>query len=155
MADSSIVSSFRFLSYKIDEVSYSLAPRVGNLSVQSIEPEKLDVEVHLRHPQHMANTSTYICGLMVNLSAKSGGETSEALFNMRMAITGVFSTEGIDRESDPEQQFVKYQAPTILFPYLRGAMTTLLSNAGFGGVVFPLINVYHLAREANLEIQEL
>jgi preprotein translocase subunit SecB len=40
---------------------------------------------------------------------------------------------------------VRINIPAILLPYLRAAITTIISQAGFGTIVFPLINIYEIA----------
>jgi preprotein translocase subunit SecB len=42
-----------------------------------------------------------------------------------------------------------------LLPYLRAAITSLLSSAGFRRIVFPLANVQELAKQAQLTIRTL
>jgi hypothetical protein len=37
-------------------------------------------------------------------------------------------------------------------PYLRASMTNILSGAGFGTILFPLINIYELAKNQGLPI---
>jgi hypothetical protein len=46
------------------------------------------------------------------------------------------------------------EAQTILMPCLRASMTSVLSGAGFGTVLFPLINIYELAKDRNHSIIE-
>ncbi|MDQ7031324.1 MAG: protein-export chaperone SecB [Desulfonauticus sp.] len=50
-------------------------------------------------------------------------------------------------EKEVEEKLVKYQIPALLFPYLRGTITSFLSNAGFASVILPLINIYALAKD--------
>jgi preprotein translocase subunit SecB len=52
-----------------------------------------------------------------------------------------------------EEKLVRLQIPALLFPYLRPGVTSLLANAGFPGVMFPLINVQALAADAGNKIR--
>ena len=62
-----------------------------------------------------------------------------------------------DLAADVVQKLVMIQIPALLLPFLRPAVASLLLNAGFPGVVFPLINVHALAADASkrLSIREV
>jgi preprotein translocase subunit SecB len=51
-----------------------------------------------------------------------------------------------------EKNMVQINIPAILLPYLRSAITTILSQAGFGTIVLPLINIYEIAKQQTTEI---
>jgi preprotein translocase subunit SecB len=51
-----------------------------------------------------------------------------------------------------EENMVHVNIPAILLPYLRSAITTILSQAGFGTIVLPLINVHEVTRRKPVEI---
>lgn len=55
---------------------------------------------------------------------------------------------------DVEEKIIKYQCPTILFPYIRAAISFTLSSAGFSTIVLPVINVNAAAKGANIKIVE-
>jgi hypothetical protein len=37
-------------------------------------------------------------------------------------------------------------------PYLRAAITNALANAGFGTILFPLVNIYEMAKDTSIPI---
>ncbi|MFI3257973.1 MAG: hypothetical protein R3Y36_06725 [Spirochaetales bacterium] len=43
----------------------------------------------------------------------------------------------------------------ILLPYLRATLTSVLSSSGFSVILMPLININKVAKELNVEIEDL
>ena len=54
---------------------------------------------------------------------------------------------------DVEKNIITLQFPSILLPYLRSTLTSILANAGFGSVVLPLINLVEVAKGAQKELE--
>jgi preprotein translocase subunit SecB len=70
------------------------------------------------------------------------------LIKCEVSIVGMFSAEQGRFSKDIEDKLVKIQIPAILMPYVRATITSLLAHAGFGSVIFPLINIHEVARQA-------
>ena len=66
---------------------------------------------------------------------------------------GIFKVAGEKLTEEAEKNLVRLQIPALLFPFLRSAVSSLFINAGFLGVVIPLINVHELASQAGDKIQ--
>lgn len=82
-----------------------------------------------------------MCGLDIKIIIKDG--SSNEIAQGEFGIEGVFLVDGA-LENEKEENIVKFQFPTILFPYLRSAVTNIFASAGFGSIIFPLINVHNL-----------
>lgn len=61
--------------------------------------------------------------------------------------------EAVDKET--EERLIKYQAPAILMPYLRAAMSFIVTSAGFSTIIFPLVNINAAARSCNIKIIDI
>lgn len=68
-------------------------------------------------------------------------------------MSGYFKVAEGPLDPELEKNLVRIQIPAILFPFVRSAISSLTINAGFPGVILPLINVQEIAKEAGDKIQ--
>jgi preprotein translocase subunit SecB len=154
MADGSIAASFDFLSYKIDKIEMTMEKKVGYLiNNDPVFPEDIKLSIKLRNTEKYIfedGISHYIGGLntLVELIDK---ETKSVMLKGEFGISGVFVAKD-PVEKNAEENFAKINLPAILMPYLRASMTNTLSGAGFGTILFPLVNIYELAKNKSLQI---
>ncbi len=154
MADSSIKSAFQMLSFKMDKIDFSVTPTLGVLSMNlGAELGENDFKISFRNPFRYTedNKNLYVTGLMISLSIKNKDKNEIA--NGVFTITGLFSAENFEDKSI-EEKLAKFQAPTILLPYIRSCITSTLANAGFGSIVLPLINMNAVAQTVELQIED-
>lgn len=153
MAESSIEASFDFLSYKIDKIEMRMESKIGYLLNNApIKPDCIEFAVALRNTEKflLDGIVRYVGGLMTQVRLKDD-TTKNTILASEFGISGIFMPTG-HVEQQMEETFAKINLPALLMPYLRAAMTNILSNAGFGTVLFPLINVYELAKDQNFPI---
>jgi preprotein translocase subunit SecB len=154
MDDGSIAASFDFLSYKIDKIEMNMENKIGYLMNNSpILPEDINLSIKLRNTEKYVfedGSSRYIGGLNT-LIELIDNETKDIMLKGEFGISGVFFTKD-PVEKKAEENFAKINLPAILMPYLRASMTNILSGAGFGTILFPLINIYELAKNQDLPI---
>lgn len=149
MGDSGIKSAFQFESFKIDKVNFKSKPNIGWLRFKSYIPnEEWDFNISFRQPLFFQKESVYIGGMDAHLILKDSGEKdAEPFVDLEAGIAGVFAVEDDNTLSDKAVEgLVKIQIPALLLPYLRGAITSLLANAGFGAIVLPLFNIHEAAK---------
>ena len=162
----SIESYFRFEGYKIDRIFYETIPHVNFLGVKAnLPPEGWKTEIGIRQPTFFKSTKQYVGGLNITLNYPNPGtqkiestaETGQLqdIVKLSIGISGVFTVEEGRFDKATEESLIKIQIPALLFPYLRSAITSILAHAGLGSVLFPLINIYELAKNANLIITEM
>jgi len=130
------------------------APKASESLHKEFKVEGLwELKLGIRQPAFYKASKTYVGGLDCGLflypqTLDQEQRTSEkALISIEAGISGVFTVMDERFEEPLEQQLVRVQIPALLFPYLRGTITLLLANAGFGSVIMPLINVNELAKE--------
>ncbi|MDR0642006.1 MAG: protein-export chaperone SecB [Treponema sp.] len=152
MADSSGIASFQFLSYKIDTVNIQVTKNIGTLSMYSILPSnQMNFEVGFRKAgKYLINGVVHYMGGL-NIKIQIFDNNKIKILSGDFGIAGLFRPVG-DTDRNFEENMVHINIPAILLPYLRSAITTILSQAGFGTVVLPLINVYEIARKNPVEI---
>ena len=153
LSDSSVISSFKFQSFKVDEFRFSMEKQLGLLAFQGCyTQEDWEAEISIRKPTFYEANNFYLSGVKFKLSLVPG-KTPETkpLAILEGSISGLFSTENRFKPED-EEALVQYQMPAILFPYLRSAVTSFLANAGFGSFIFPLINMQEIARRTMKDI---
>jgi preprotein translocase subunit SecB len=147
-----IESSFQFLDYKIHELWLEnrnpfAGPEIGSKDVWQL---KLDVQV----PRYYVKKRVYIGGLKCELALfdkslpKDEYAPGTARLIVKASISGVFAVKKGQFPKELEEKLVKVQIPALLFPYVRGTVTSVLANAGFGSIVLPLLNMNELGKEA-------
>jgi preprotein translocase subunit SecB len=152
MGDGSVDSAFKFVAYKIHHVNLRM-PQV-EIGRQPKEGDVWQVKMGIAVPQYHVKQKAYVsaidCGLYLfeKDPEKEGLSPEQAIVVLEMGIAGVFEVQPGRLEKDIEDRLVRAQLPALLFPYIRGAMTSLLANAGFGSVIIPLVNMNEAGRDA-------
>ncbi|MFH1282038.1 MAG: protein-export chaperone SecB [bacterium] len=129
---------------------------VGVLELSgNIKQDLWEFKIGVRQPIFYKKTNKYIGGIDLGLylygqNIKEEDKKPEnAIIVVEAGIAGLFAVQEDKRfDEETENSLVRIQIPALLFPYLRGAITSLLANAGFGSVVLPLINIHELAKES-------
>lgn len=163
----SIISSFRFEGYKVDRILYETIPDVGFLgTIGTLPSEGWQFDIGIRQPLYFKSKKKYVGGMDIKITypvpEKHNADIEEAkkevgdnIAKLEIGIAGVFSVEENRFEKATEENLVKNQIPSLLFPYLRSAITSVFAHAGLGSILLPLINVQELAKSANLSITEI
>jgi preprotein translocase subunit SecB len=153
MSEGSITADFDFISYKIDSISMKMGNDISFLkNTENIKPDCIQLSIRLRDPEKfvLSGETTYIGGLMTQIRI-TDGVNGPTMLEGKFGISGMFTSKKlVDNKS--EETFAKVNLPALLMPYLRAAMSNILSNAGFGTMLFPLVNIYELAKTQNLSI---
>jgi preprotein translocase subunit SecB len=156
MGESGIESAFQFLSYKIDTFHLEVTKDTKSLAHNAVlDSSQVQMSLTIRNPIHIAADNTYVGGMDIQFSLFFSADRSESnrLAVGSAGISGYFRIVGNSLSKEAEESLVRLQIPALLLPYLRPAVTSLLINAGFPGVIFPLINVHALATEAGSKIR--
>ena len=156
MSSGSMISPFRFQSYKVDEFSFRAENDLAVLGkMENVSADRWEFRLAFRKPIHFASQQVYVGGVDLDLKLNSNTkEQGGPLMTLHAGIAGIFSfAPEADINPMVEESLVKYQIPSILLPYLRSCITGFLASAGAGAVILPLINVRDMAREIVLEIQ--
>jgi preprotein translocase subunit SecB len=153
MADGGITAQFNFLSYKIYKVEMEMDNKLGYLlNNDAILSSEVELSIRLSDTDKYISSDgsiMYLRGLntrieIIDKDKETGTENS--ILKGEFSIKGVFAPTG-PVEKEAEENFTKINIPAILMPYLRASMSSVLSGAGFGTVLFPLINIYELAKD--------
>lgn len=156
MAESSVKSSFQFKAYKVDKISFISKPDINVLiRMNNIPAEEMKLAFAIRQPIFFNSEKIYVGGFDLLFQVVAPNEEKEPvaeseediLVKLELGIAGVFKVEDDRLSQELEEKLVKIHIPAILMPYARSAMTSLLANSGFGGVLFPLVNIHEIAKE--------
>lgn len=154
MGGSSIKAGIQLNSFKMDKIEFSVVPKLSVLASVNNSQTKTDFNVSFRNVIKFSKNSPvlYVTGLRVIVSI-SQIDTDEKIANGEFIITGLFSSD-LSLPKEQEEKLIKHQAPAILFPYLRSAISSVIASSGFSLVVLPLINIYELSKTVSIEIVE-
>jgi preprotein translocase subunit SecB len=153
MADNGGIASFQFISYKIDTVGVQVAKTVDTLLIHSLlPPNQMNFEIGFRKiaKYFLNNAIHYVGGLNIKIQILDSNRIQ--ILSGDFGISGLFRFLSDAMDKRIEENMVRVNIPAILLPYLRSAITTILSQAGFGTIVVPLINVHEAVREKPIEI---
>lgn len=145
-----IVSSFQFLSYKIDKMSLEIADNTNVLMKKFDSRDDWSFSVRIRPPLYFVSEKIYIGGL--DICVHAGEKESPDVF-LHAGIAGVFKVVGGDIPADREEKVAKNQIPALLSPYLRAGITGVLALSGFSSVVLPLFNFNKLAEDQLKDVE--
>jgi preprotein translocase subunit SecB len=154
MGVSSIESEFKFISYKIHQASLQMSEpyinRLLNLKPDGVWQIKFGIPIPEYHSKEKVYMGGIHCGMFLfDKDLRQEEQVPEhAVVSVHMAIKGIFQVESERFDKAIEDRLVRVQIPALLFPYIRGAMTSLLANAGFGSVIIPLINMNEVGKDA-------
>lgn len=152
----SLVSSFKFESYKIDELVLRTKDDLNVLGrKEDIPQEEWAFSLAFRKPQFFKRYNIYVGGLELTLELPDSRDASTPLVHVHGGIAGIFKSSEGAFPPEVEERIVKHQIPAILMPYLRASIMTLLATAGFGTTMLPLINIQEAAQASLKEIEIL
>jgi preprotein translocase subunit SecB len=153
MSTGSVSSVFDFLSYKIDKVEFKMQSKVKYLLNNNfVKPDNANLSIRLRNTEkyNIEGAIRYVGGLAIRIVI-TDEEDGSTILEGEFAISGVFAPAG-DIEKAEEEKFATINLPALLMPYLRSAMTNTLASAGFGTMLFPLINIYDMAKSVGVKL---
>jgi preprotein translocase subunit SecB len=153
MDSGSVGAKFKFTSYKIDSINLKMNPKISYLmDTDPVGQENLRLGIKLRSTEKFSidGSIQYIGGLSAQIEILDR-KSREEMMSGDFGISGIF-TPAMPLEGTVEETFAKINIPALLMPYLRAAMTNILSNVGFGTVLFPLVNIYELAKAQNCPV---
>jgi len=154
MADGSSIASFQFISYKVDNINLNVINNLGVLASNSIlQPYEINFNMGIRNPsKYLLNEVIhYVGGLKIDLEITDCKKMK--IIEGTFAISGLFRLTNYMTPQE-ENNMVQINIPAILLPYLRSTVTTVLSQAGFGSVILPLINIHEIAQKHPVEIND-
>lgn len=119
-------ASFNIEKLYVKDLSLEL-PNAPQVFMQADSPQ-LDVQIH-NESQHVSD-ALYEVVVTVTVTAKAGDKT---MFLAEVAQAGLFSIVNVPAEElDP---LLGIGCPTILYPYVREAMSDLVTRGGFPPVL--------------------
>lgn len=120
-----IESAFQFLGFKVDRIRFDTLRTLEALSWSGPATPN-DVTLQL------------------------GSRSPARVPSERICLGGMDAKVTVSAPSGEGREIL-----AIPLPYLRAAITSLLSSAGFPSILFPLVNVQELAKKADLTIRTL
>jgi preprotein translocase subunit SecB len=132
-----------------------------------INPEEWKVAYAFRDPIYFEKLNKYIGGLDIQLklyaetndaeaetSACEEDDTIKEILHLEAGIVGTFALGENSFSESQIENLVTLQIPSILMPYLRAAVSSFLCSGGWLNAPLPLLNVYEMAKHADITIRK-
>ena len=118
--------AFQIEKIYIKDISLEI-PNAPHIFMQAEGPQ---LEVQVNNEAQQFADGFYECTVTVTVTAKAGDKT---MFLAEAAQAGIFSIRGVPAERlDP---LLSIPCPTILYPYVREAISDLITRGGFPPVL--------------------
>lgn len=155
MASGSVKAGMQLETYKIDHMEFNVKETLGILASTSHTDCFVNFKFSFRdvYKYKISDKISYVTGLKIDLSIVSKNAPEDIIATGSFVITGLFNTTD-ELDKDIEEKLLKFQAPAILFPYLRAAISFTITSAGFSTIILPLVNVNAAAQTTELKIIE-
>ncbi|MFW6016890.1 MAG: protein-export chaperone SecB [bacterium] len=141
--DKQLVSNFYFENYTIENISFQYNNNFDNDEVNIEIETEIDFEIDTD-----INKGKVIIKMLLWDNAKKDNKP----FRLEISISGIFSADD-EMEEEEFTSMCKYNAVSILFPFLRSAITDVTKIANITPLVIPLINIQQFV-EKNLVKKE-
>ena len=130
-------------SFQIEKIYIKdLSLEVPNAPKVFMEVENPQLEIQVRNEGMQFAEGMFEVTVTVTVTARSGEKT---VFLAEAAQAGIFSVRGIPAEDlDP---LLGIGCPTILYPYVREAISDLVTRAGFPAVVLAPVSFEQIYME--------
>ena len=130
-------------SFQIEKIYIKdLSLEVPNAPQVFMEVENPQLEIQVRNEGMQFAEGMFEVTVTVTVTARSGDKT---VFLAEAAQAGIFSVRGIPAEDlDP---LLGIGCPTILYPYVREAISDLVTRAGFPAVVLAPVSFEQIYME--------
>lgn len=118
-------------SFQIEKIFVKdLSLEVPSAPQVFMQAEQPALEIQVRNEAGQFSDSLFEVTVTVTVTARSGEKT---LFLAEVAQSGIFSARGISQQE--LEPLLGVGCPTILYPYVREAISDLVTRAGFPPVV--------------------
>ena len=133
-------SGINYLAVFVTKIDFEVYPHQ--------ERKALSVAFNLQNDL-IEGTSKLESTLTAKFNSKDPEESK--LFKLEVSVFGLF--EEMPNSPLTIRQFAEIQAPALLFPYLREAVTTITSKSPIGPVILPPINVSALLKTGDAVVK--
>ncbi len=119
-------SAFKFVKYQITESSIKVdqnTPISNELSIK--------INLDAKTPPHSNLPELKLDVIISDKNEK---------MNIHVSMTGYFAMDNFD--SNTLNEFLAFNAPAILFPYIRAYVSSMTALSGMRPVVLPTINLH-------------
>lgn len=142
MSTSEQQPSFQIEKLYVKDLSLEV-PHAPQVFLQAENPQ---LEVQVRNEGMQINETLFEVSVTVTVTARSGEKT---LFLAEAAQAGIFSVQGVAPED--LEPLIAISCPTILYPYVREAISDLVARAGFPPVLLSPVSFEALYLERQRE----
>ena len=130
-------------SFQIEKLYVKdLSLEVPNAPQVFMQAENPQLEIQVRNEAAQIGEALFEVVVTVTVTARAGEKT---IFLVEAAQAGIFSARGVAQED--LEPLLGIGCPTILYPYVREAISDLVTRAGFPAVVLAPVSFEQIYME--------
>lgn len=133
-----LISSFRFIDYKIENLNFKLNSKYDGFKDRAEEIE-LDLSLSVKIELAEDNSDAKI---RLHMDIFKDAEIKNYPYSILLDMVGYFEIEGDCLEE--ALTFCKINGTAVMFPYMRAAVTDLTKISNSDSLTLPLINIQKL-----------
>ena len=104
---SSIISNFKFISYKVDDFKFEMSKHISLLGFSgNSNKDDWEINLSIKQPTLFKKNNSYIGGINCKISLLSD---KKPIVNLEISISGLFQADN-QLDKDVEENLVKYRA---------------------------------------------
>lgn len=130
-------ASFKFINYLVKESAFSIKSHAISKAMKLNLHMDVDIEAEDRKSV-----------LRMTLKVKDATDN----IDIKVVMEGWF--EDLESSQDQKEAFMCMNAPAILFPYVRGFVTTITAQAGVPAIIIPTLNLVENGEKLLKRIQD-
>ena len=131
-----IKAKLQFMGYRVDKMMFGLKPEFTSW------PDKIALSPSFKRTIRQLDENKHEVSITVEL------KQDDLPFDAELSLTGGFIYEG----SDSPEKMLRINAVSILYPYVRCALSMLTNLAGIPPVIIPTINFAKALEDAEASL---
>lgn len=133
-----------------------MKPQSHILELADYSNHQWDINLSIRHISYIIEHKIYIAGIDCNLKLYpkiTEKKPEDIAAHLNIGCAGSFEVSENRFDKSTEDRIVKLQFAALLFSQLRGSISSILANSGYGSVLLPLINIHAMFESKTEQIQ--
>lgn len=134
----------QLIDFRVLELSYNLKIHAEAKEPESLSDKSNEFKFYHTHSDYKEDTQTFF----VKIKSEIGDidEETESDYTLNVEVMGVFKVDEKRFDKSKVGAFADYNAPLVLYPYLREQVFGMATRAGIKQPILPLFEVKQFSK---------